>query len=76
MTGPASELASAAVLSDSAIEMLLDAAGLLKDAGDMQGHAELYGLADQVSKAVEKIRDRKAEIQASKPRRTKNDPVG
>ena len=74
MAGKSGELASAVVLADSAFEMIIDAADVLKDVGDLTGHAELYALAGQLSKTTEKIRARKAEIDASEPA-NENDPT-
>jgi len=67
MTDLSSELASAAVLADSAFEMLIDAATVLQDAGDQEGFQELSALADTISNAVEKLRQRKASLDATKP---------
>lgn len=67
MAGKSGELAAAAVLADGAHEMLLDAATALKDCGDVAGHDELISLSDDLSKAIVKIRARKAELDASQP---------
>jgi hypothetical protein len=73
MANLSSELASATVLADGAFEMLLDAATVLQDAGDLEGHQELSALADTISKAVEKLRQRKLELDAANPANPANE---
>ncbi|WP_170937160.1 MULTISPECIES: hypothetical protein [Rhodomicrobium] len=46
-------LASAAILTDAASEMLRDAATAVKDAGAIDAEQEIIALADQVSRAAE-----------------------
>jgi hypothetical protein len=64
MTTQTTQMAGAIVLAESALEMLIDAASELQDAGDTQGHQELSGLADSLSSAVEGIRQRKSALDA------------
>ena len=53
------QLASAIVLADSAVEMLLDAAAVLKDAGETIERQALSNIADQASDSLDRLRRRK-----------------
>jgi hypothetical protein len=53
------QLASAIVLGDSAVEMLLDAAAVLKDAGETTERQALSSIADQASGSLDRLRRRK-----------------
>lgn len=53
------QLASAIILGDSAVDLLLDAASVLKDAGETTERQVLSVLAEQASHSVERIRQRK-----------------
>lgn len=72
MAGKFGELASAAVLVDSAAEMVVDALSILKDCDDLAGHNELHDLSELLSRAAERIRQRKAAFDASPA--NENDP--
>ena len=53
------QLASAIVLADSAVEMLRDAATVLKDAGETTERQALSSIANQASESLERLRRRK-----------------
>jgi hypothetical protein len=57
-----SEIASAVILADAALNMIIDTATVLKDAGEIDAHQEFSGLADQASKAIEKLKKRLADL--------------
>ncbi len=59
MSDLSSQLASAIVLADSAVEMLLDAAAVLKDAGETTERQALCSIANQASGSLERLRGRK-----------------
>lgn len=58
------QLASAIVLADSAVEMLLDAAAVLKDAGETTERQALSRIADQASGSLDRLRRRKLLLEA------------
>jgi hypothetical protein len=58
-------LAGAIVLANSAQDILADAASELKDAGEEDGHQELTTLATGLSKAVQRLLERKDAICAA-----------
>lgn len=65
MNDRSSQLASAIVLADSAFEMLVDTATVLKDAGEQAFHDEFQRLAEAVSASMANLRQRKVELEAA-----------
>lgn len=59
MSNHSLQLASAIVLGDSAVDMLLDAAAVLKDAGETTERQALSYIADQASESLDRLRRRK-----------------
>lgn len=53
------QLASAIILGDSAVDMLLDAAAVLKDAGETSERQELSSIAEQAANSLDRLRRRK-----------------
>ena len=58
------QLASAIVLGDSAVDMLLDAAAVLKDAGETIERQALSSIAQQASESLDRLRRRKLLLEA------------
>lgn len=67
------QLASAIVLADSAVEMLLDAAAVLKDAGETTERQALSNIAEQASKSVDRLRRRKLLLETDGAREAANE---
>jgi hypothetical protein len=58
------QLASAEILAGQAAEMIADAAGILKDAGDREGERELNALSNKVGIAVERLQVKRRDAEA------------
>ncbi|HKJ63301.1 MAG TPA: hypothetical protein VKA94_15110 [Hyphomicrobiales bacterium] len=59
------QLASAIILGDSAVDLLLDTAAVLEDAGETAERQVLSTLAEQASSSVERLRQRKQFIDSA-----------
>ena len=59
------QLASAIILGDSAVDLLLDTAAVLEDAGETTERQVLSILAEQASSSVERLRQRKQFIDSA-----------
>ncbi len=78
MSDQSLQLASAIVLGDSAVDMLLDAAAVLKDAGEMIERQALSSIAEQASESLQRLRHRKLllETQVAPLGANENGPLG
>jgi hypothetical protein len=67
------QLASAIILGDSAVDLLLDTAAVLEDAGETTERQVLSILAEQASSSVERLRQRKQFIDSAVTSEAAND---
>lgn len=61
----ATQYASAEILCSAAVDMLGDAAQIMKDAGDEEARQELSTLADKAGIAMERLRRKRMDAEAA-----------